>query len=193
MKVLYKIKISSLYPILILFLLMGSPCYSQDNNKFTASGTTELGGSISFQDIIPVSNGVTGNTTTIFSFAPYIGHFVTDGFEIGLNPLGITSINLAGNSTTQIMILFAPSYNFQTDGSAYPFIEALLGYTAQTDGSSESGFSWGARVGVKLAVTTKGLLNISIQYLQITQNPSGADNRYGTNQLAVSAGFTVWL
>ena len=91
------------------------------------------------------------------------------------------------------MILVAPSYNFQTEGIAYPFIEALLGYTSQSDGSSRSGFSWGGRGGVKIAVTDKGLLNLAIEYVQITENPDGANNRYGQNQLSVAAGFTVWF
>ena len=178
---------------LAMIVCIASVSFAQDGKKFATKGSTELGGSISFQSLTPVSNGNTGTTTTIFSLAPFIGYFVTDGFEIGLNPLGITSIGFSGSSTTQIMILAAPSYNFKTEGIVYPFIEALLGYTSQSNGSSRSGFSWGGRGGIKLAVTDKGLLNLGIQYVRITLNPSGATNRYGSNQLAISAGFTVWF
>jgi len=167
--------------------------FAQEGKKFATKGSTELGGSISFQSLTTVSNGNTGDATTIFAIAPYIGYFVTDGFEIGLNPLGFTSMSYSGSSVKEIMIFVAPSYNFKTEGIVYPFVEALLGYTSVSNGSSESGFSWGGRGGVKIAVTDKCLLNFGIQYVQITLNPSGTTNRYGTNQLTISAGFTVWF
>jgi hypothetical protein len=91
------------------------------------------------------------------------------------------------------MIFLAPSYNFSTKGNAYPFIEALLGYTSSSNGETHSGFSYGARGGMKLAVTDKGLLNLGIQYLVINQSPSDATERQGSNNLSISAGFTIWL
>lgn len=193
MKTVCHFRISSVFLLLVMFVLFASISNAQEMKKFALKGSTELGGSISFQSLTPVSNGNTGDATTVFSLMPYIGYFVTDGFEIGLNPLGIASYSFSGNSTTQVMIFAAPSYNFKTEGIAYPFIEALLGYTSQSDGSTRSGFSWGGRGGVKLAITNQGLLNLAIQYVQITMNPSGANNRYGQNQLSVSAGFTVWF
>jgi len=193
MKTVHHSSISSAVLVLAVHIVFASVSSAQETKKFALKGSTELGGSISFQSLTPVSNGNTGNVTTIFSLAPYVGYFVTDGFEIGLNPLEITSISLSGSSATQVMIFAAPSYNFKTEGIAYPFIEALLGYTFQSNGSSRSGFSWGGRGGVKLAVTDKGLLNLAIQYIQITLNPSGATNRYGSNQLAIAGGFTVWF
>ncbi|MGD0337994.1 MAG: hypothetical protein ABSB78_04335 [Bacteroidota bacterium] len=156
-------------------------------------GSTELGGSASFLSTTPVSNGNTGDATTVFTVAPFIGYFVADGFEIGLNPLEVVHTSTKNSSATLIMIFAAPSYNFKTEGIAYPFIEALLGYTSYSNSSSLSGFSWGGRGGVKLAVTEKGLLNLGVQYLQITMNPSGAKERNGANQLSISAGFTVWF
>jgi hypothetical protein len=180
---------------LAIILCIVSVTFAQEGEKFATKGSTELGGSISFQSLTPVSNGNTGSAFTIFSVAPFIGYFVTDGFEIGLNPLGFTSMSGGGGTTSQLMIFAAPSYNFKTKGNGYPFIEALLGYTSQSlsGSSSLSGFSWGGRGGVKLAVTTKGLLVLGVQYVQITMNPSGATNRYGENLLTISAGFTVWF
>jgi hypothetical protein len=193
-------KTASRYTTYFLFLLaVGITVFdvpvsvAQDGKKFASKGSTELGGSISFQSVTSVYNGKTGDATTVFSLAPFVGFFVADGFEIGVNPLGITSISYSGHSATQIMIFAAPSYNFDTDGIVYPFIEALIGYTSQSSSSSRSGFSWGGRGGIKLAVTGKGLLNLGLQYLQITLNPSGATDRNGSNQLSVSAGFTVWF
>lgn len=97
------------------------------------------------------------------------------------------------------MIFVAPSYNFKTQGIAYPFIEALLGYTSESESEPESysydasGFSWGGRAGVKLAVVDRVLLNIGIQYVQITENPSGASSRNGYDEFSISGGFTVWF
>jgi hypothetical protein len=180
---------------LTIIVCIASVTYAQESIKFATKGTSELGGSISFQSITPVSNGKTGDATSIFTIAPYFGSFLTDGLEMGLT-LGITSIREGGSTLSNIMIFVAPSYNFKTGGIAYPFIEALGGYTGQSlSGSSEgaSGFSWGGRAGVKLAVTAKGLFVLGVQYLQITENPSRATERYGANQLSISAGFTVWL
>ncbi len=179
--------------IVVMLALPAQVSLAQETNRFALRGCTELGGSISFQSVTPVSNGNSGDATTVFSLSPFIGYFPADGFEIGVNPFGITSATHSGHTATQVMIFAAPSYNFKTEGIAYPFIEALIGYTSQTDGSTFSGFSWGGRAGVKLAVTGKGLLNLAIQYVQITLNPEGAVNRNGSNQLAISAGFTVWF
>jgi len=166
---------------------------SHPGKGFATAGAVEVGGSISFQSITPVYGGRTGDAVTILSLAPFIGCFVADGFEIGLNPLGITHLSGSGGSATLVTIFAAPSYNFRTGGIVYPFLEALLGYTSASNGSSQSGFSWGGRGGLKIAATGKGLLNIGVQYLQITLNPSGATSRNGENQLAVSGGFTVWF
>jgi hypothetical protein len=179
--------------IIAIIMCIASMSIAQNGKKFATKGSTELGGSISFQSLSFVLNGNTGDATTIFSVAPFIGYFIADGFELGLNPFGITSMSYSGSTSTQMTILAAPSYNFKTEGIVYPFIEALFGYTSQSNGSSRSGFSWGGRGGVKIVVTGKGLLNLGVQYLQITLNPSGANTRSGSNQLAISAGFTVWF
>ncbi len=179
--------------IVMMLALPAQVTLAQEMNRFALKGCTELGGSISFQSVTPVYNGNSGDATTVFSLSPFIGYFPADGFEIGVNPFGITSATHSGHTATQVTIFAAPSYNFKTEGIAYPFIEALIGYTSQTDGSTFSGFSWGGRAGVKLAVTGKGLLNLALQYIQITLNPEGAANRNGSNQLAISAGFTVWF
>jgi hypothetical protein len=42
-------------------------------------------------------------------------------------------------------------------------------------------------------VAEHALLNISVQYLQNTMDPDGASNRYGSNQLALMMGFSIWL
>ena len=98
----------------------------------------------------------------------------------------------------QLRILFAPSYNFHTATMVTPFVEGLAGLTSASlihSGSttSISGFTFGGRDGIKAALFEKGMLNIGIQFLRITLNPSGAGSRNGSNELSVSAGWTLWL
>ncbi len=183
------------FPVLVvsLVLLNNSVSIAQDERTFALKGTSELGGSISLQNEVPVSNGKSGSAVTYFHFAPFIGIFVADGFEIGVNPFEISTASYSGSSATQFLVLLAPSYNFRTKGIAYPFVEALIGYASQSGNSSRSGFSWGGRGGVKLAVTDRGLLNFGIQYLEVTLNSSGATTRSGYNNVMISAGFTIWI
>ena len=100
--------------------------FAQDGKKFGTKGCVELGGNVSFVSTTPVSVGKTGDAITVLTVAPFLGYFVSDGFELGVNPLSFMSMSQSGNSITQIMVLVAPSYNFPTQGKAYPFIEALL-------------------------------------------------------------------
>lgn len=165
--------------------------------SFAQKGVVELGGSVSFSSRIAVYNGSTqGDAFTTFSLQPYIGYFVSDKFELGMNPLGITYMSQGSSNATQIGIFVAPAYNFTTtSGNLFPFIEGLIGYTSQTStGSTDrSGFSYGGRTGIKVSVGNSALLNISVQYLMITLNRSGATDRNGENDLAIAAGFTVWM
>lgn len=190
--------VCSLVLTLVCILGLGvQTLFAQDVKTFATKGAVELGGNIAFESETFVSPGFTDNSVTAISLAPFVGYFVDDGFEIGVNPLGISYSSYSGSSTTQVMIFVAPSYNFKTSSIAYPFIEALLGYTAQSESGSYSatskGFSWGGRGGVKLAVAGNCLLNLGLQYLQITENPSGATSRTGYDRFSISAGFTVWF
>lgn len=180
--------------LLVMMSILAPPVmFGQEAKPFATQGCMEIGGSISFLSTTPVFYGNTNGSMSTFSFQPFIGYFVSDGFELGFDPLGLTYIDLGGTTITQVTIFAAPSYNFRTGGNAYPFIEALLGYTSQSVSSTSSGFSWGGRGGVKIAVTDKGLLNLGVQYLQITLDRPGAGERNGSNQFSIAAGFTVWF
>lgn len=183
----------SFLSVLTMFLALTSQVFAQGSKTFASKGVTELGGSISFQSQTPIIDGNSLAGSSIFSFSPYVGYFVADGFELGFNPPGISTFSAGGKTVTQLTIFAAPSYNFRTEGIAYPFFEALLGYTSSSDGATQSGFSWGGRGGVKLAITGGALLNLAVQYTEITLNASGATSRTGTNQLLLSVGFSVWL
>ncbi|MGB5875330.1 MAG: hypothetical protein WBG80_01345 [Bacteroidota bacterium] len=166
---------------------------------FASAGIWELGGSATFSRNTPVVGGNTGDAVYKLSAIPYVGYFLMDGLELGVNPLGVALTSGGDTTTTELRFLFAPSYNFDLGGRAYPFVEGLAGYTAAiTDypgggRSTRSGFSWGGRLGVKFPVTARGLLNVGVQYLVITLDPKGESSRNGVDELSISLGFAVWL
>ncbi len=189
-----------LVAVLFIFLLSSSKLLkAQNTGDFAKKGVVELGGNISYQNITSVNNGSTGISTSMFTFQPYFGYFPVDGFEIGVNPFGLTFLS----NVIIYNIFLAPSYNFKETEILYPFIEGQIGFTAQSyKDNSLSGLSWGLRAGFKIVATGKGLLNIGIQYQQITLDENttsvaleyGENNgRNGSNVLSVAAGFTVWL
>jgi opacity protein-like surface antigen len=190
---------------IILFAVMIYPTilYSQDivqeSKTFTSKGVVELGGNISYQYESMISQGSESGYFNILSIMPYVGYFITDNIELGMNPIGFQRFWRSGSSTTMVTMLLSPAYNFKTDGNIYPFIEAQLGYTAESSSfsglSSQTydGFSWGGRAGIKYAVASHGLLNLAMQYQQFTFKPSGSTSRYGTNTFTLSAGFTIWF
>ena len=165
---------------------------------FGAPGTFELGGSMTFAASQPVLAGTTGSWVYDLSLLPYAGYFVIDGLEMGINPAGINVHSSGDTTAVQLRILFAPAYNFHTATVVTPFVEGLAGITSASlirPGSTTnvSGFTFGGRAGIKAALIERGMLNIGIQFLRITLNPSGAGSRNGLNELSVSAGWTVWL
>ena len=170
----------------------------QPHRRFGAPGTVELGGSAAFTAAQPVTGGNTGTWVYDLSFMPYAGYFLAEGFELGINPAGVSVTTVGDTSTVRLRILLAPSYNFHTPTMVTPFVEGLAGLTSSSlvhSGSttSVSGFTFGGRVGIKTAVTDRGMLTIGVQYLRITLNATGAGGRSGSNELAVAAGYTIWL
>ncbi len=158
----------------------------------------ELGGSASYSYSQPVSNGTTSDGAHSVAVMPYVGYFVAEGIEIVANPLGFSLWKGGSTTVIDVRILGGVAYNAKVQPGIYPFLEGLAGlalrsYDADGAKTTASGFSWGGRGGVKFSVTSHGMLNVGIQYVQIALNPSGAEKRYGTNELSVAAGFTVWL
>jgi hypothetical protein len=184
--------------VVVSFVLTTSLALAQ-TRSFAERGVIELGGSISFKSSTNVEPGYPRTTLSLFDALPYAGYFVADGFEIGINPLGVSTSGRQGafgpGTQTSVMILIAPSYNLKTGGIAFPFIEGLFGYTSMFTSSypASNGFSWGGRIGVKLAVADHGLLNLGAQYLLLSYNPTWAKERFGSNDLTIAAGFTLWL
>src|SRR5262249_11888860 len=91
---------------LLIILLSMVICSSADAQKlktFGSKGVWELGGSIFYSSITPVTNGVTGDATNIFQFQPVAGYFIYKGIEIGLQPT-FTSQSSGGSSYTSTAI-----------------------------------------------------------------------------------------
>jgi len=170
----------------------------QPRKHFGSPGTIELGGSTTFTASQTVLAGATGKWMYDFSILPYAGYFVIEGLEVGVNPAGVNVRSSGDTTAVQLRILFAPAYNFQTGTMVTPFVEGLAGITSASlirpgSTTSVSGFTFGGRAGIKAALVERGMLNIGVQFLRITLNPSGGGSRNGSNELSVSAGWTIWL
>ena len=171
--------------------LSSTPVSAQER-EFAQAGTIEIAGGISFASITPVSNGQTENATTLFSFAPEVSYYVTDGFEIGFSPgisllPGVSVITpSSGQGTTLLQLFASPAYTFHRTGNqANPFLQLQLGYTSASSGSiTESGFSWGVRGGLKIIATSHMLVTMYAQYHALSFTPKGDSERTGMNVLS---------
>src|SRR5580658_8719112 len=82
---------------------------SSGNNKtFASAGCVELGGSISYTNtsesyINSNGNSISNLPVTMLLFAPYVGYFPVQGFELGVNPLSISSANSYGTTGTTLL------------------------------------------------------------------------------------------
>ena len=192
----HSIRASLLSLILLVFCQISFPSngFAQSEITFANRNAIEIGGNISYEYQEWVQPNVPNSHTNSLSLFPYIGYFIDDGLEIGLNPVNITSMWTGRYTVTEYTFFVAPSYNLKMNGIMYPFIEAQIGYTAIVSSyyNNLNGFCWGARGGTKIVVAQHSLLNFSLQYQQLTHNPSGATSRFGENDLMFSAGFTFW-
>ena len=170
---------------------------SATSKIFASAGCVELGGSFSFtsESSSPPNGGSSSPAATTLLFAPYVGYFPVQELELGINPLSVLHTSDGfGGSTTSLLFVFAPSYNFSTHSIAYPFIEGNIGYNSSSESgyNSISGVCYGARAGVKLALAPHALLDIALQYIAHGYSSNGVS--YGTiNDLVVGIGFSVNL
>jgi hypothetical protein len=180
----------------LLVIAAGGSAQEKASKSFATRGAIELGGSLSYSATWTVSDGATNNDPIhLLSATPYVGYFVIDGLEVGANPLGVTFVSQGLSHATELKLLGSVAYNFKTPTKIFPFLEGLAGYSWISSSSStdRGGFTWGGRGGIKVPVAAGALLNVGVQYLQVTLNHSGASTRSGYNELGAVAGFTVWL
>jgi hypothetical protein len=177
--------------VLLAIALSHAIVLSQDSTHFGIKGTKEVGGTIAFESFASVSDGVTGDALSSLVVAPFFGVFLSDGFELGFNPVGFTAtwFGGGGGSSTALTVTAAPSYNFVSDGKSTPFIEGLLGVAVY---SHTSAYNYGARVGLKNEIAGHALLNIGAEYLATTVDHGRTGGRNGTNLFLVSFSLTAW-
>ncbi len=183
--------------IVVIFLLISSNSPAQTTQNFAKQNTWEVGGSVSFTYIQNVSNGNTSsNGVNIFKIYPYVGYFVTDGFEIGLIP-AIELVGSGGSTSNSFAIYAAPSYNFFIKSLAYPYVQGAFGFNSISysgSSSSQSGIAWAIEGGVKINVGGNSLLKVGFDYGQKTLNKSGSSSgRSGLNTFSLVAGFNVFF
>jgi hypothetical protein len=192
---------ATILKMVIIYLLCVAPkYYFQDLKEYASKGILEIGGNISYQYNNYIVEGSDAYSENVFTFFPYVGYFITNNFELGVNPFGLRTSWNSADKTTSISIFLCPSYNFKATDAIFPFIEAQFGFTGQYTKYSfselstwKSGFSWGGRTGVKIILAEKCLLNAGWQYQQISMSPGSSPNRSGINSLMFFAGLTFWF
>ena len=164
--------------------------------QYAKKNVVELGGSISYSSTTQVVNGTTASeSTSLFQFQPYASYYLYDNISLALSP-GITIVSPAGSteSTKGYALFLVPGYTFNMQSNVFPYLEAMVGYTALKSGATDlSGISFGAKGGLKLIVGNSGAVSFGISYLVINLSPSGASNRNGFNNFAFSMGYSVFF
>ena len=124
----YRTSLIILFAYTITGVIFEPKASAQSLNGFAAKGTVEFGGNISYQHTSVITQGAEFPTQTnsVFSFFPYAGYFLADGFEIGLNPLGIQTYRDSQDKVTNVTVLLAPSYNFDTGEKFFPLSKRNL-------------------------------------------------------------------
>ena len=180
-------------------LVDGAMAQQQEVRRgFAIAGTFEVGGSAGFSSSTEVRNGATFDPAYSIALSPTAGYFLIDALEIVVNPLSI-SYDWSGNRNAFSLLPMAGlAYNFRAHPRAFPYLEGVAGgaYSRSDNGTStitQSGFAWAARGGVKFLITTTSLVNIGLQYQQVTLDRSNDTQRNGYNLISASVGLTVWL
>lgn len=197
------------YPLrflLLSVLLTGSALASE---RFGLRGHVELGGSIDFTNI---SFSDSSKSTGIFSISPYVGFFAINQLEIGLKPIVTIVSPPSGNSTTDLAIFLAPSWNISSRNSVVtPFVEGLIGFSSadvtvvtvnqnpppgvpaiSVSSETVSGLAYGGRGGIKVQISDYGLLNFGLQYISLDRKTSKAASSMRENRFSVSLGFSLF-
>ena len=185
--------------LLVVFCLLFVSSQIILGQNFATKGAIELGGSIGFSSTTFVEDGESGDEAlSSFTFQPYVGYFLVNGFELGLIP-SFTSQSQGDASISSYGVYLAPAWNFDLKSNLFPFIEGRIGYSSSNYDYGEidatlSGLSWGLRGGLKAQVGNSALVNFALYYDQLTMNPEDWEgDRNGENVFGVNAGFTIFL
>ncbi len=183
----------------VLILILTNTADAQPTEvrrTFSMPGTFELGGSGSFSSVLPVSDGATGRASYSIGIFPTAGYFVAEGVELMVDPLAVTYSWSQDRKELTMMPMAGAAYNFRAHPRAFPYVEGLAGFAysrVQAPVVTRTGFTWAARVGVKALMTSTAIVNVGIQYQQVTLNLSSETKRNGYDQIALTVGISVWL
>jgi len=185
------------FPALLVFLLVSSGILlPQSKHNFANKENWEISGSMGITSTSYVSNGNAGDAVTVVSFSPYVGYFPANGFEVGVIPeVSLTAVS--GYSSKDITLFLAPSYNFYTESTAYPYIQGCIGFggISGTNSSSRSGVAWKLEAGTKVNLFGNSLLKLGLSYCQknYSQNNSYYTGRSGVNIISFNMGFGIFI
>ncbi len=176
---------------------------SEIRRTFATPGTFELGGSASLSSTTEVNSGATSDPMYNMTLSPTAGYFVGDGLEILIDPLTVSYAWTGSVKSLTMLPMAGVAYNFRAHPRAFPYVEGLAGFAYSwldngvTPAVSRSGFAWAGRVGLKALMTPTAIVNIGVQYQQVTLNRTVGvpteTGRNGYNQFALTFGLAVWL
>ncbi len=183
----------------LLLTSLAAAQQAEPRRTFATAGVFEVGGSAIFSSYTPVDDGKAGDATYSMGLSGTAGYFVADGLEVLFDPLTVTYAWSGDQKALELMPVAGLAYNFRANPRVFPYVEGLAGlaYSWSDNGISpavrRSGFVWSARVGLKTLLTATAIVNIGVQYRQVTLNLSSQTERNGYNQLALTVGLAVWL
>ncbi len=188
-------KFISLFALVLAVLFLAS-CSAQA--QYAKQGTVELGGAASYSSTTLYSNGTKDTeATSLVQLTPYVNYFLMDNFSVALAPnIMIISPAHSTNSAKLYGIFAVPGYTFNMNSNVFPFIQGLIGYTSYDPGggaTTGSGLSYGGKGGIKVSVGQSGLVSFGFSYMIVDISPSGSSGRTGFNNLAVSAGYSIFI
>ena len=172
-----------------IILFFACDTYAQNvKHKYSSKGTWEFGGDIfftstttDFTDDYPGHQLNETYTETDFAINGEAGYFIIDGLKLGVEP-GIENVSSGSMiSYTQLRLYFTPEYVIKTKSILYPYFGGAVGYTALSQegaSSSQTGFSWGAKLGLKINVAGNSLLDIGFRYYEEQYNATFQDHSY---------------
>jgi len=180
----------SLMVVFVLFVLVNLSF----GQNYAKQGVVEFTGTVSYTNLTTVYNGIADNSSiSMFSISPQLSYFFMNGFQVGLAP---TYQSVSNTEFSSMGIYVTPGYVFDLNSNVYPYVSALLGYNATFENSNYSagGFDFGAMGGIKVSVGKNALINVGLQYLQTTLNPSlWSGKRIGANEFQLLAGFSIFI
>jgi len=179
---------------MVLPLLWVRNSYAVESLK----GRGSIGAALSYQSAVFTVGSYESETNTT-SLQGSIGYFVTDHLEVNFAPVMSASESEAGSSSsesTSYSYFGNLKYNFYQRGSTtVPFVGLQAGITGyESDGDTDSAFSYGGMVGVKFFLTEDISLNLELNYLQTTfeaQYPATQDTEYEVSSFF--AGFSYYF